>query len=148
MKISERAFELIKQFEGLHLRAYQCPAGARTIGYGHTAGMQSGDVITASQTDVLLRDDVTLSERAVNQYVSVSLTQYQSDTPVSFTLNPGGGDRLASTLLKTLNAGDAAGAADEILRWVNADGKWKGRCWKPRHYSDRTTLRATQNDIS
>lgn len=123
MKISERGFELIKQFEGLRLQAYPCSAGVWTIGYGHTAGVQSGDVITAPQADAFLRDDVTLSERIVNKYVSVSLTQYQFDALVSFTFNLGSGDLRASTLLKKLNAGDTAGAAGEFLRWVNAGGK-------------------------
>lgn len=123
MKTSERGFELIKQFEGLRLQAYLCPAGVWTIGYGHTAGVQSGDVITDTQADAFLRDDVTLSERAVNQYVSVSLTQCQFDALVSFSFNLGSGDLRTSTLLKKLNAGDTAGAAGEFLHWVNAGGK-------------------------
>lgn len=140
MKISARGFEPIKQSEELHLRACHCPAGVRTIGYGHTVGVQSGDVITAPQADALLRDDVTLSERAVNQYVSVSLTQYQSDAPVSLTFNPGGGDWPASTLLKSLTR------LTPPVRLMSSTlgGKRKGRSWKPLHYSDRTTLRATQ----
>ena len=28
--------DLIKHFEGLNLKAYKCPAGKLTIGYGHT----------------------------------------------------------------------------------------------------------------
>ena len=36
MKTSARGIELIKQFEGLELEAYQDIAGIWTIGYGHT----------------------------------------------------------------------------------------------------------------
>lgn len=38
-KIGQAGLALIKQFEGCRLAAYQCSAGAWTIGYGHTAGV-------------------------------------------------------------------------------------------------------------
>ena len=37
MKTSQRGLDLIKEFEGLYLQAYRCPAGVLTIGYGHTS---------------------------------------------------------------------------------------------------------------
>ena len=40
MKTSQYGLELIKDFEGLELQAYQCAAGVWTIGYGHTKGVQ------------------------------------------------------------------------------------------------------------
>lgn len=123
MKISEKGLELIKHFEGLRLQAYRCSAHVWTIGYGHTAGVQPGDAITVAQADAFLREDVAASERSVSQYVTVSLTQCQFDALVSFTFNLGAGSLCTSTLLKKLNAGDEAGAADEFLRWVNAGGQ-------------------------
>ena len=36
MKISDVGKTLIKRFEGISLKAYYCPAGKLTIGYGHT----------------------------------------------------------------------------------------------------------------
>ena len=36
MNISQKGINLIKQFEGLRLEAYQCSAGVWPIGYGHT----------------------------------------------------------------------------------------------------------------
>ena len=36
MKIGKQGLEMIKEFEGLRLKAYKCPAGVWTIGYGHT----------------------------------------------------------------------------------------------------------------
>jgi len=45
MKISEHGLNLIEHFEELRLQAYQCSAGVWTIGYGHTAGVRSGDII-------------------------------------------------------------------------------------------------------
>lgn len=37
------AAALVKEFEGLRLEAYLCPAGVPTIGYGHTGGRTPGD---------------------------------------------------------------------------------------------------------
>ena len=36
LKTSESMIAVIKKFEGLRLKAYKCPAGVYTIGYGHT----------------------------------------------------------------------------------------------------------------
>lgn len=37
MKTSQAGIELIKQFEGVRLESYVCPAGILTIGVGHTS---------------------------------------------------------------------------------------------------------------
>ena len=36
MNTSSLGLGIIKEFEGLKLKAYTCPAGILTIGYGHT----------------------------------------------------------------------------------------------------------------
>lgn len=41
---------------------------------------------------------------------------------MSFVYNLGAGNLASSTLLKLLNAGDYAGAADQFLRWNKAGG--------------------------
>lgn len=123
IKVSGRGLKLIKQSEGIFLQAYRCPANVLTIGYGHTAGVQPGDVITAEQADTFLQEDVAESVRAVNRLVTVPLTQNQFDALVSFVFNLGIGNFRTSTLLKKLNAGDYSGAAEEFPRWVRAGGK-------------------------
>lgn len=123
MKVNSRGLQLIKHFEGLFLQAYLCPAEVLTIGYGHTADVQPGDVITPEQADTFLLEDVSASERAVNRFVTVPLTQNQFDALVSFVFNLGGHNFKSSTLLRKLNAGDYTGAAEEFPRWVNAGGK-------------------------
>jgi lysozyme len=123
IKVSGRGLELIKQSEGVFLQAYRCPANVLTIGYGHTAGVQPGDVITAEQADTFLQEDVAEPVRAVNRLVTVPLTQNQFDALVSFVFNLGIGNFRTSTLLKKLNAGDYTGAAEEFPRWVRAGGK-------------------------
>lgn len=120
MHIDEQGLQLIKEFEGLRLDAYRCPAGVWTIGYGHTAGVRPGDTLTAQMADVLLRQDVTAAEGCVNRHATVSLTQNQFNALVSFVFNLGCENFRRSTLLKKLNAGDVQGAAEELLRWVRA----------------------------
>lgn len=123
MEISNRGTELIKRLEGLELTAYRCSAGVLTIGYGHTRGVKTGDVITGRQADALLHEDLQVAELTVNTNVRVKMTQGQFDALVSFVFNVGAGNFTRSTLLKKLNAGDYAGAAEQFDRWIYADGK-------------------------
>jgi lysozyme len=119
--------ELIKQFEGLKLNAYMCPANVPTIGYGTTRingkPVQLGTTITESRAVELLKTDLSIFEQAVNRNVSVPLTQNQFDALVSWTYNLGETNLRSSTLLRKLNARDYAGAADEFLRWNKSGGK-------------------------
>ncbi|MEN6534626.1 MAG: lysozyme [Bryobacteraceae bacterium] len=121
---SNPAVELIKQFEGLKLDAYNCPAGVLTIGYGHTGtDVVCGMKITAEEADRLLRNDLRHFEKRVQQLVTVPLTQGQFDALVSFAFNVGLGALERSTLLRKLNAEDYRGAAEEFGRWTKAAGK-------------------------
>lgn len=123
MQTSNNGINLIKRFEGLRLEAYRDSVGIPTIGYGHTHGVKMGDVITGAQADAFLRDDLQVAELTINTNVKVKLTQGQFDALASFVFNLGSGNFVKSTLLKKLNTGDYAGAADEFGKWVNAGGK-------------------------
>ena len=123
MRTSENGLALIRQAEGLRLRAYKCPAGVWTIGYGTTAGVKEGQVITKERAEELLREDVKRFEDQVLRLVKVPLTQGQLDALVSFTYNLGAANLGNSTLLRLLNAGDYKGAAAQFDRWTKAGGK-------------------------
>ena len=123
MHISEKGLALIRQFEGLRLSAYRCPAGIPTIGYGSTAGVKLGQAITAERAEQLLREDVRQFEAAVSRLVKVPLTQGLFDALTSFAFNLGAKALEKSTLLRLLNAGDYSGAAAQFERWVYASGK-------------------------
>lgn len=114
---------MIRQFEGLRLRAYKCPAGIPTIGYGHTAGVKMGQEITRERAEELLRAEVVRFEGYVDRLVTVPLTQGQFDALVAWTYNLGPGALEKSTMLRRLNAGDYTGAADELERWNRAGGQ-------------------------
>ena len=123
MEVSKRGLALIQQFEGLRLDAYLDSAGAPTIGYGSTRGVQMGDEITEAQATELLAADVERHADGVRKHVDVPLTQGQFDSLVSLCFNIGVGALSRSTLLRKLNAGDYQGAAQEFLRWTYAGGK-------------------------
>lgn len=123
MKASIDAYELIKQFEGLRLEAYLCPAGIWTIGYGHTSGVSPNSFITIQEADEYLHRDVATIEMQLNK-LNLSLRQCQWDAIVSFVFNVGIGNFKASTLLAKIRINpDDNSIMDEFLRWVYANGK-------------------------
>lgn len=118
MKISTQGLELIKRFEGLRLQAYMpTPIDVPTIGYGHTKTAKIGMKITEKGAVALLKQDLAWVETAVNKHVKVTLTQPQYDALCSFVYNLGATNFRRSTLLKRLNEGNFAAAANELLRW-------------------------------
>jgi len=126
--ISSKGLDLIKQFEGCELKAYVCPAGVLTVGYGHTGSdVYSGMEISQADADDLLKTDTVRFEKAVDKHTTVDLKQCMFDALVSFTFNCGSDAFKNSTLLRLLNAGDYEGAAGQFSRWVNgANGPLPG----------------------
>ena len=123
MKASVDAYELIKQFEGLRLEAYLCPAGIWTIGYGHTSGVSPNSFITIQEADEYLHRDVATIEMKLNK-LNLILRQCQWDAIISFVFNVGIGNFKASTLLAKIRINpDDNSIMDEFLRWVYANGK-------------------------
>jgi GH24 family phage-related lysozyme (muramidase) len=123
MTISDVGLNLIKRFEGLRLTAYDDGVGVWTVGFGHTKGVQPGDKITEEQATDFLRIDVAEASDAVARLVTVALSQNQRDALISLVYNIGSGAFEGSTLLRKLNAGDHAGAADEFTRWNKGGGR-------------------------
>jgi len=122
MRISAAGLELLKNSEGFRDRVYIDVAGFPTIGYGHRLlhpeSFPRG--ITETQASQLLLNDLREAEQAVQRLVKVPLTQGQFDALVDFCFNLGQGRLAASTLLESLNAGQYADAAAELLRWDRA----------------------------
>lgn len=123
MTISDAGLALVKEFEGLFLEAYLCPADVWTIGYGHTKTVSPGMEITEKQADALLRADMQWASAAVRQNVDVELTQSQFDALVSFTFNCGSGALQKSTLRKVLNQKNYEGVPAQLMRWQRGGGR-------------------------
>lgn len=120
MYISEKGLSLIKHYEGLRLKAYQCRAGRWTIGYGHTHNINMGDLITKEQAEAFLHEDIAQVTALLNAQIKVPLTQNQYDAICSLVFNIGMTAFTTSTLLKKLNVGDYLGAASEFMKWNKA----------------------------
>ena len=123
MQTSQNRINLIKQFEGLRLEAYQCAAGVWTIGYGHTSGVKQGDKITLAQAEDFLRSDLEKFENAINNLVKAELNQNQFDALVSFVFNIGINAFKQSTMLKFINNNSFPLAAGQFDRWIKSNGK-------------------------
>jgi lysozyme len=124
MKTNQAGLDLIKKFEGLRLKAYQDSVNVWTIGYGHTGpDVYRGQVISASEAEQLLKDDLIEAEHDVMRLVHVPLTENQFAALVSFTFNLGGGALKKSTLLRVLNLREYDHAGKQFLVWNRAGGK-------------------------
>ncbi|WP_019646052.1 lysozyme [Novispirillum itersonii] len=119
--------DIIKEFEGFESRAYLCPAGVWTIGYGTTKinnkPVKQGQVITQAEAEQELVKHCEQVERDILQLVKAPLNDNQKGALISFVYNIGIGAFKNSTLLRLLNAGDFTGAAEQFARWNKAAGK-------------------------
>ena len=123
MNTSPKGIALIIEFEGLRLKAYQCPGGVWTIGYGHTAGVKPGMVITEAQAEEYLKANLIAFERYLNG-LGLALNQNQFDALISFIYNVGTGNFSNSTLLRKVRANPQDNSiVDEFLRWVYSKGR-------------------------
>lgn len=119
MKTSQTGIDLIKKFEGCHLDAYKCPAGVWTIGYGHTAGVTSGQKISPAQAEAYLRADLEKYEKKVEKYNDrYRWTQNEFDAMVSFAYNLGSIDKLTADGTRTKSV-----IAEKMLLYNKAKGK-------------------------
>ena len=116
--------DLIKKWEGLELKAYQDGGGVWTIGYGHTKTVTPTMKITAAQAEELLLQDVAWASRAVEELVTVPLNFDQRSVLISCVYNIGRTQFSNSTLLRVLNKGAYEKAGQQLLRWVNDNGKF------------------------
>jgi len=145
--INQATVDLVKQFEGLGdgdksttaIDPYLDPVDIWTIGWGHaitydgrflkgTADQAQVKAlypngITVDQATSLLQTDLMNAGRDVSSVVTVALNDNQFGALTSFTFNLGIGNLKSSTLLRKLNAGDYAGAADQFLVWNKAGGQ-------------------------
>lgn len=128
MHVSPSGVDMICNFEGLRLKAYDDGVGVWTIGYGTTKypngiRVKKGDTCTLDQAKAYMQNDLKAFEQTVNNAVKVPLNQNQFDALVSLAYNIGSTAFEESTLVKRLNEKNYKAAADQFGLWVNARGK-------------------------
>jgi len=127
--INESGLHLIKIFEGFSSKAYRCPAGVATIGYGTTRFPDGSRVtmdspkITEDEGKALLRGQLVRIENDIRDLVRVPLNENEFSALCSWTYNLGSGRLQSSTLRAKLNRNDKLGAANEFPKWRRAGGR-------------------------
>ena len=115
---------LIRASEGRRLRAYLCPAGRWSIGYGHTgADVAAGMIWTDAQVDAALAADAAAAVRDVQRLCPRLTAPDHIAAIADFVYNFGAGRLASSALRARLNARDLAGARAELARWCHSAGE-------------------------
>lgn len=123
-RINDKGLELVKHFEGVHLKPYKCPAGVKTIGYGHTGPAADSRAITLAEAEQLLEQDL-LEAAAYVETLVPGLGDNQFSALVSFTFNCGPGALKRSTLRKRVANGEDPYLVfpEELPRWNRGGGR-------------------------
>lgn len=122
---NEEALKIIEDSEGLRLHAYRL-AGQVLIGYGHAVAdetdAEANDDLTINEREAkkLLRNDVAVCEDAVRRVLKVNVTHNQFSAMVAFCYNVGQATFANSSIVRHLNKGDGARAADAFLLYNKA----------------------------
>jgi lysozyme len=142
MKINQAGIELIKQFEGLRLKKYKCPAGYYTIGYGHVLHPnQSLETINKKIAEELLLTDLQRITEYITPLIKAKLNANQFSALVSFAYNIGLGNFSTSTLLKKANKELHLEVPSEFIKWININkikskGLLRRRCYEAALYME------------
>lgn len=120
MHINNEGLTIIKESEGLRLKAYKCSAGVWTIGYGHTGkDVKEGMVITEEKATELLRKDIERFERNVSHYDKLyNFTSNEFSALVSFAYNIGSIAGLTKAGTRSKEQ-----IANKMLEYCYANGK-------------------------
>lgn len=114
------AVALIADAEGCRLRAYRCPAGTWSIGWGETDGVHPGDTCTQEQADRWLLEDLQDRTRQVKAMCTLPPSPAELGAMVSLAYNIGVAGLQRSTVLRAHNAGDHQAAARAFALWDRA----------------------------
>lgn len=131
MKASDILIEKLKALEGFSAKAYKCPSGVWTIGWGTTKGVHSGMTVTYAEAERMMKKDLATFELFVNK-LGVAKTQGQFDALVDFAYNLGTTALGSSTLLKKIKAGVNSSTLDSDFQNVpmNRISETRSECAK------------------
>lgn len=124
--IPDVLLKLIRKFEGCKLRAYLCPAGVWTCGWGATGpDVRQGTAWTQAKADERLERDAATFHRAAGKLSPVLWLEGDAkhSAIADFCFNLGTTRYKASTLKRRVDAGDWHGAAEELQKWVWGGGR-------------------------
>jgi len=114
------AVALIAESETLRLRAYRCPAGVPTIGWGETHGVRMGNSCTQQQADQWLLESLTTLAGDVRAACTTAPSANELGALCSLAYNIGIEALRSSTALRLHNRGDHQAASRAICLWDKA----------------------------
>ena len=124
MKLDNKGYMLICEFEGFSAKPYLCPAKLATIGYGNTFYKDGKKVtmvdppITRIKAFDMFKDIADKFAKRVSTCVTSPINQNQFNSLVSFTYNVGVANFMNSTLLKRVNSNhNDPDIRTQFLKW-------------------------------
>lgn len=141
MKLDNRGYMLICEFEGFSSKPYLCPAKLATIGYGNTF-YKDGKKVTMVDKEItkveafdMFKDIADKFAKKVSSCVKTPINQNQFNSLVSFAYNVGVANFMNSTLLKRVNANhNDPDIRTQFLRWDKVGTKKLSGLTKRRIY--------------
>jgi GH24 family phage-related lysozyme (muramidase) len=129
VNINQATINLVKEFEGCKLEAYQDIVGVWTIGYGTTEGAGLGVVpkpgmkITQEEAELLLMAGLKKFAEQIKPKFMRQVNDNQFGALLSLAYNIGPSAFSRSSALMMVNEGQFIKAADAIRLWNKAGGK-------------------------
>lgn len=117
------AAAIVQPWEGRELVAYRDIVGVWTICDGDTSDVRPGQVAAPAECDVRLYANLKRYHAGLRNCLVGTLPLKTEAAWVSWTYNVGVGAACSSTLVRKANAGDLAGACNELPRWNRAGGR-------------------------
>lgn len=114
------AVALIAEREGCRLRAYRCPAGVFTCGWGETEGVTPDTVWTQAEADRRLCESLTRRAGEVRAVCTEAPTPNQLGAMLSLQYNIGQAAFARSSVLRAHNRADWPAAARAFHLWDKA----------------------------
>jgi lysozyme len=130
MIISQKGIDLIKHYETFQPKAYICPTGHLTIGYGTVIDEEKERwmktaTLTEEQAEQILAGELNTHEVLVSKMTSgININQSQFDALVSFSFNCGAKALQNSTLIKIIKQDpNSSYIESEFKKWCHGDGE-------------------------
>jgi lysozyme len=127
MKPNNATIDLVKRWEGFKAKAYICPAGVLTVGYGTTnragiAGVNitTDTVVTEAQATEWLVKGLEKFGAQIMPAITAPINENEYGAFLSLAYNIGPSAFRESSALRHFNAGDKAKAAAAIKLWDKA----------------------------
>jgi lysozyme len=127
VKVNQATVALVAKWEGFKAKAYICPAGVLTVGYGTTnrAGLPGVNitrdtVVTEAQAMEWLRMGLDKFAAQIRPAITAPINENEFGAFVSLAYNIGPAAFRGSSALRHFNAGDKAKAAAAIKLWNKA----------------------------